>query len=56
MYCVLGPVPNAHLFLSTNYKVGISIIPNFRLKYLGTDRLSTLPKGKWQSQDSNLGS
>lgn len=39
MFCVLGPVLNAHLFLSTNYKVGISIIPNFRLKYLGTDRL-----------------
>lgn len=46
MFCVLGPVLNAHLFLSTNYKVGISIIPNFRLKYLGTDRLKYLAKGQ----------
>lgn len=43
-------------FLKTKYKVGTSIIPVFRLKYLGTGILSTLPKDEWQNRDSNLGS
>lgn len=45
-YYVLGTFLNAHLFPTTNYKADTSIIPVFRLTYLETDRVNTLPKDK----------
>lgn len=43
-YYVPGTFLNAHAFPITSCKVDTNIIPVFRLKYLETDRVSTLPK------------